>query len=159
MQLWLDAPANHKGHPNENLARELMELFTLGIGHYDETDVKEAARALTGWTVIEDEFAFRPELHDDGEKVILGSRRAWDGDQLLEGLLEQPATAERLAWRLCEQFCGENVAELNHIAALASRSSDSQSGHFMGSGNDPPQRIVLFRRRIFAGVWRDRRST
>src|SRR5262249_17720534 len=52
--LWLDAPANRVGHPNENLARELMELFTLGIGHYTEADVKEAARALTGWTVVED---------------------------------------------------------------------------------------------------------
>ena len=50
--IWLDAPANRKGHPNENLARELMELFTLGIGHYSEDDVKEAARALTGWTVV-----------------------------------------------------------------------------------------------------------
>ena len=48
---WLDAPQNRKGHPNENLARELMELFTLGIGHYTEEDVKQAARALTGWTV------------------------------------------------------------------------------------------------------------
>src|SRR5438552_8304645 len=54
MLMWLDAPANRKGHPNENLGRELMELFTLGIGHYTETDVKEAARALTGWTIGEE---------------------------------------------------------------------------------------------------------
>ena len=51
MLIWLDAPSNRKGHPNENLARELMELFSLGIGHYTEDDVKEAARALTGWSI------------------------------------------------------------------------------------------------------------
>ena len=51
LMVWLDAPANRRGHPNENLARELMELFSLGIGNYTEVDVKEAARALTGWTV------------------------------------------------------------------------------------------------------------
>jgi uncharacterized protein (DUF1800 family) len=119
MLLWLDAPANHKGHPNENLARELMELFTLGIGHYDETDVKEAARALTGWTVIDDEFKFRSELHDEGEKTILNRRLEWNGEKLLELLLEQPATAHRLAWRLCQQFFGEGIAKADHIDALA----------------------------------------
>ncbi len=70
--LWLDAPANRKGKPNENLARELMELFSMGIGHYTEADVKEAARALTGWTVTDDAFAFNEKGHDDGEKTILG---------------------------------------------------------------------------------------
>ncbi|HSG73052.1 MAG TPA: DUF1800 domain-containing protein [Planctomycetaceae bacterium] len=117
--LWLDAPANHKGHPNENLARELLELFTLGIGHYDETDVKEAARALTGWTVTDDEFEYRPDFHDESEKDILGQKRSWDGDQLLELLLDQPATAHRLAGRLCQQFLGEGVAEAKHIDSLA----------------------------------------
>jgi uncharacterized protein (DUF1800 family) len=119
MLLWLDAPANHKGHPNENLARELMELFTLGIGHYGETDVKEAARALTGWTVIDDKFVFRPAQHDDGEKTILNERRAWDGEQLVEFLANQPPTADRLAWRLCRQFLGEGIAEPEHLASLA----------------------------------------
>jgi len=119
MLLWLDAPANHERHPNENLARELMELFTIGIGHYGENDVKEAARALTGWTVIDDEFAFRPEQHDDGEKTILNQRRAWDGDQLIEFLADQPPTADRLAWRLCRQFMGEGVAEPQHLKSLA----------------------------------------
>src|SRR6516165_12348775 len=57
MLVWLDAPSNRKGHPNENLARELMELFTLGVGHYTERDVQDAARALTGWSVEEDAFA------------------------------------------------------------------------------------------------------
>src|SRR5581483_7022303 len=63
--LYLDAQANRKGHPNENLAREMMELFTLGIGNYSEADVKEAARALTGWTVDDRRFVETPALHDD----------------------------------------------------------------------------------------------
>ncbi len=117
--IWLDAPQNRARHPNENLARELMELFTLGVGHYTETDVKEAARALTGWTVIDGGFAHRPDRHDDGEKTILGERAAYDGDALLTLLLDQPATAQRLAWRLCDQFLGEGVAEMDAIGALA----------------------------------------
>ncbi len=80
--IWLDAPANRKGKPNENLARELMELFTLGIGHYTETDVKEAARALTGWIVVKDKFGEDPAEHDDGEKTILGRKGVWKGDDL-----------------------------------------------------------------------------
>src|SRR5207247_582229 len=69
--IYLDAPANRKGHPNENLARELMELFTLGVGNYSEADVKEAARALTGWTVNEGQFIEVAERHDSGMKTIL----------------------------------------------------------------------------------------
>src|SRR5262245_56763255 len=65
---WLDAPQNRQRHPNETLGRELMELFTLGIGHYTEQDVKEAARALTGWTVRQGEFRDLAAVHDDGEK-------------------------------------------------------------------------------------------
>ncbi|QDT92222.1 DUF1800 domain-containing protein [Gimesia algae] len=119
MLLWLDAPSNHKGRPNENLARELMELFTLGIGNYNETDVKAAARALTGWTVIDDRFSFRAAQHDAGQKTILNQRRAWKGDELVELLLDQRATAERLAGRLCQLFLGEGVAQSEDIKALA----------------------------------------
>ena len=72
--IWLDAPANRKGKPNENLGRELMELFTLGIGHYTETDVKEAARALTGWKIARGEFRDWLPDHDDGEKTLLERR-------------------------------------------------------------------------------------
>ena len=76
MLVWLDADANRKGHPNENLARELMELFTLGVGNYTEDDVQAAARALTGWTVVGGRFGFRETRHDDGEKVFLAHRRS-----------------------------------------------------------------------------------
>lgn len=119
MLYWLDAPFNHKGHPNENLGREIMELFTLGVGHYTEQDVKEAARALTGWTVVNGEFDFRSELHDTEEKTILGRGGRWTGDDLVEMLLDHPATSRRIAWRLCSEFLGEDVAGPDHIETLA----------------------------------------
>jgi hypothetical protein len=118
--VWLDAPSNRKGHPNENLARELMELFTLGIGHYGESDVKEAARALTGWDVDDDQFADVPARHDDGAKTILGRKGPWKGDDLVRMVLEHPATAWRLAWRICELFLGEKALKAADIDALAS---------------------------------------
>ena len=116
---WLDAPSNRKGKPNENLARELMELFTLGVGNYSEHDVKEAARALTGRAVHQGRYAFRPDWHDDGPKTILGTTGRFDGDQLADVLLDRPATARRLAWRLCQAFLGETVADESAIADLA----------------------------------------
>ncbi|HEV3340867.1 MAG TPA: DUF1800 domain-containing protein [Pirellulales bacterium] len=117
--LWLDADSNRKGHPNENLARELMELFTLGVGHYTEEDVKEAARALTGWMVKNRQFRESAAYHDDGEKAILGRGGAWSGDDLVAILVDEPATSVRLARRLCELLMGEGAAEEQAIAELA----------------------------------------
>jgi uncharacterized protein (DUF1800 family) len=118
--VWLDAPANRKEHPNENLARELMELFTLGIGHYTETDVKEAARALSGWSLTEEgAFCEKPERHDGGEKIVLGRKGRWKGDDLVGLLLSHPATAGHLAERICEWLLGEGVASADAIASLA----------------------------------------
>jgi len=118
--IWLDAQANRKEHPNENLARELMEIFTLGVGHYSEIDVKDAARALTGWTVTaRGEFREIAERHDDGEKTILGKTGAWRGGELVEMLLDNPATAKRLALRICELLMGEGVVDESSLAALA----------------------------------------
>jgi len=117
--LWLDAQANRKGKPNENLGRELMELFTLGIGPYTEGDVREAARALTGWTVAGGQFREEESLHDPGEKTILGRKGRWRGGDLLRILLEHPATAERLATRLCGLFFGEGAMSAAGIRALA----------------------------------------
>jgi uncharacterized protein (DUF1800 family) len=124
--IYLDAPENHKEHPNENLARELMELFTLGIGHYSETDVKEAARALTGWTVRStydfvrhEAFRADPARHDAGDKVILGRKGRWTGSDLVKLLLEHPATAERLAWRVCGLLMGEGTVDAAARRALA----------------------------------------
>jgi len=119
MLVWLDADSNRKGHPNENLARELMELFTLGIGNYSEDDVKEAARALTGWTIVNGQFGFREARHDDGEKSFFGKHGQLTGDDLLECLIEQPATSRRLAWRICHTFMGEGVVDEPALTELA----------------------------------------
>jgi uncharacterized protein (DUF1800 family) len=119
MLVWLDAPSNRKGHPNENLARELMELFSLGIGHYTEADVKEAARALTGWSLEEDAFTEVALRHDAGEKTILGHKGPWKGDDLVRMVLEHPATSRRLAGRVCEWFLGEKAPKMADVRALA----------------------------------------
>jgi uncharacterized protein (DUF1800 family) len=119
MLVWLDADANRKGHPNENLARELLELFTLGLGNYTEADVQSAARALTGWAVVGGQFGFREARHDAEEKLFLGRRRALNGDQLLQALLEHEATAGHIAGRICSLFFGEAAIDEHHRQALA----------------------------------------
>ncbi len=119
MLIWLDAPANRKGHPNENLGRELMELFTLGIGNYTETDVKEAARALTGWSIEDDAFAEVDSAHDPGEKTILGKKGRWKATDLIRILVEHPATARRLAYRIGQLLLGEKAMRSTDIDALA----------------------------------------
>jgi uncharacterized protein (DUF1800 family) len=124
--IWLDAPVNRKGQPNENLGRELMELFTLGVGSYTETDVKEAARALTGWTVDNGVFRDSVFVHDDGDKTLLGHKGRWHGDDLVRILLEHPATSRRLAWRICDLFFGENALAPSSIDTLAARLRDQR---------------------------------
>jgi uncharacterized protein (DUF1800 family) len=119
MLVWLDADVNRKGQPNENLGRELMELFTLGAGNYSETDVRESARALTGWTVKDGRFHEDLAQHDGGEKVVLGRRGKWRGDDLLGILLAHPATAGRLAWRLCDAFLAPGAVGPEELKALA----------------------------------------
>ena len=106
MLVYLDNARSRKGAPNENFAREVMELFTLGVGHYGEGDVKEAARAYTGWSVdpATGAYKYRPFFHDDGEKVVLGHRGHLDGDQVLDILLEQPATAHFIAEKMWREF-------------------------------------------------------
>jgi len=117
--VYLDAPSNRADHPNENLARELMELFTLGAGHFAEADVKEAARALTGWRVEEGRFDESPSKHDGGEKTILGREGRWTGSDLLTILLGHPATPRRVASRLCGLLMGEGGVDPAALDALA----------------------------------------
>ena len=119
MLVWLDADSNRKGHPNENLARELMELFTLGIDNYSEEDVKEAARSLTGWTIVGGQFGFRKARHDDGAKTVLDKHGNLSGDDLVSMLLENAATAKRVAWRICHTFMGEGVVNDKGLSELA----------------------------------------
>ncbi|AGA28544.1 DUF1800 domain-containing protein [Singulisphaera acidiphila] len=116
--VWLDAPENTQGHPNENLARELLELFTLGIGPYTEDDVKQAARALTGWRIVEDEARLIPGRYDPGAKTILGRTGTLDADGLAALLLDHPATSRRLAWRLGHEFFGEGAVDGPALEAL-----------------------------------------
>lgn len=94
MLFFLNNQQNRKGRPNENFAREVMELFTLGRGHYSENDVKEAARAFTGWSAnARGEFIFRKFQHDTGKKTVLGKSGNFDGNAVLDILLEQKQTA------------------------------------------------------------------
>ena len=104
MLIWLDSEKNQKLHPNENFARELFELFTLGIGHYTEQDVQEAARALTGWRRAGGAFRFVDERHDDGEKTVLGRRGRLGQTDILELCTDNLETARRLTRKLLVFF-------------------------------------------------------
>jgi uncharacterized protein (DUF1800 family) len=100
MLVWLDGVENRKGHPNENLARELMELFALGIGTYTEADVLEAARGLSGWTVRQRRAHFEARLFDDGEKRVLGRRGRLGLHEVVDTVVEQAAAPRWIAQRL-----------------------------------------------------------
>ena len=111
MLAYLDAAQNVKGAPNENFAREVMELFTMGVGHYTERDIREAARAFTGW--IDDDLAFKldADKHDDGQKTFLGRTGNFDGVDILANILEQKVTAEFIAGKLYRFFVREELSE------------------------------------------------
>lgn len=107
MQLWLDLPGSEKGSPNENFARELLELFTLGVNNgYDEDDVREAARALTGFTYDWDakRLGFDPDRHDDGEKRVLGRRGRFRPEDVVDLAVSHPAHAPYLCRKLWAYF-------------------------------------------------------
>jgi hypothetical protein len=108
MLVWLDGSANRKAHPNENFAREVMELFTIGRGQYKEADVQEAARAFSGWNLRDDSFFFNASEHDVGPKTFLGHEGNLDGSDVLNILAEHPATAERVTSKLFSFFVYEN---------------------------------------------------
>ena len=122
MVVYLDGASNRKGQPNENFAREVMELFTLGEGNYGEQDVKEAARAFTGWSIDPDsgEFLFRRPAHDDGVKTVLGRSGNFDGDDVLDILLAQPQTAEFIVAKLWREFVSPQPepSEVRRIARM-----------------------------------------
>ena len=105
---FLNNQQNRKGHPNENFAREVMELFTLGRGHYTEEDIKEAAKAFTGWgATAQGEFIFRKGQHDDGDKTVLRQTGDFDGDDVLDILLEQKQTAKFITQKVYQFFVND----------------------------------------------------
>src|SRR5438552_618548 len=115
MMVYLDTETNRKGKPNENYARELMELFTTGIGHYTEEDVRESARAFTGWTLtggqrlrFTTDSIFNPRYFDSGQKTFMGKTGNFTGDDIVEMLVPLRATAERLSTRLFSFFAYPN---------------------------------------------------
>jgi uncharacterized protein (DUF1800 family) len=109
MLAWLDNNQNRKGRPNENYAREVMELFTVGIGNYTDTDVKEAARAFTGYTADRSsQFVFNAAQHDDGDKTFMGVTQNWDADDILATLVRHPATSRFLTTKLFRFFAYDN---------------------------------------------------
>lgn len=136
MLFWLDNQYNVKGKPNENFAREVMELFTLGIGNYTEKDIQEGARAFTGWSIGRrngkevdptkglkggnSQFIVRQNLHDDGEKTFLGISGTLTGDDVLNHLCDMPRTAEYLTWKIWTWFAYENP-EPALVSRLASK--------------------------------------
>lgn len=114
MLQFLNNQQNKKSHPNENFAREVMELFTIGRGNYTENDVKEAARAFTGWAFnTQGEFIFRKNQHDVGGKTFLGKTGNFDGDDILNMLLENEQTANYISKKIYRYFVNENVSEQN----------------------------------------------
>ena len=131
MIIWLDNHDNHKGDINENYGRELLELFSMGIGNYTEDDVKECARAFTGWTLgnaeymstrasrdsiwpysrINWHFNYREYDHDDGEKTFLGHTGNFNGDDIIDIIVQQEATARFISTRLFQYFAADEVDE------------------------------------------------
>ena len=110
MLQFLNNQQNKKQHPNENFAREVMELFTMGRGNYTENDVKEAARAFTGWGFnLQGEFVFRRMQHDDGDKTVLGRSGNFDGDDIIDLLLKQKQTAKFITRKLYKFLVNDTV--------------------------------------------------
>jgi uncharacterized protein (DUF1800 family) len=121
MLQFLNNQQNHVQHPNENFAREVMELFTMGRRNYTENDIKESARAFTGWGFqLNGQFVFRNFFHDKNSKTILGKTGNFDGDDVLNILLEQKATAQFITKKIYRFFVNDTVND-EHVEWLAAR--------------------------------------
>ena len=118
MLVYLDNGENLKGHPNENFGREVLEMFTMGVGNYTETDIRETSRAFTGWTQEKLEFKVRADQHDDGVKTVLGKTGPFDGEQVIDIILAQSATPRFLVSKIYRTFVGDDPSA-ETIEALA----------------------------------------
>jgi uncharacterized protein (DUF1800 family) len=123
MLIWLDGRESKKGKPNENYAREVMELFTLGVGHYSEADVKQLASCFTGWSIKDGKGAFNPKDFDDGEKSVLNRTGKFNDEQAVDVLLSQPAASRYLARKLLAEFVHPSPDDklIDELAALIVR--------------------------------------
>ncbi len=143
MLRYLDGIANRAQHPNENYARELMELFTMGVGNYTEEDVRQSARAFTGNTVdrLSGQYMFNPRAHDDGDKTFLGRTGNFDGDDIVDIIMQQPVTAGFMARKFLRAFVYDDPEpELIEAVADKFRASGYNVAVLMG---------VLLRSNIF----------
>ena len=149
MLVWLDNQDNHGEAINENYGRELLELFSMGIGNYTEDDIKECARAFTGWTLGNAEymsvraykdsiwpysriawhFDYRDEDHDDGEKTFLGETGNFNGDDIIRIIAKQDATAEFICTRLFQFFAADEVTEEGQRCIAAMKETYFESGY------------------------------
>ncbi|HZR01657.1 MAG TPA: DUF1800 domain-containing protein [Burkholderiales bacterium] len=159
MLAFLDAGVNVKGAPNENFAREIMELFTMGVGHYSEKDIREAARAFTGWNYVNLKFVVNADKHDDSDKIVLGQRGPLDGVKVIEVILAQPVTAEFIAAKLYRYFVRDDISpelrsrlgailrdnnyELKPLLATIFMSRDFYSAPSMGTHIKSPVELVV----------------
>ncbi len=149
MLFWLDNCENHSGEPNENWGRELLELFSMGVGNYTEQDIKEASRAFTGWTFVQplpldpysrypSEFLYLAEDHDDGEKTFLGQTGRFDGQDIIDIVVDQPATAAFIARHLYNFFVADEpqVPAWNIVPPQDQDAVDTLSRVCRDSGGD-----------------------
>jgi uncharacterized protein (DUF1800 family) len=143
MLVWLDQAQSRREHPNENFAREVMELFVLGEGHYTEHDITEAARALTGWSLDRQAqtYVYRPFFHDNGSKTIFGQTGNFDGDDFIGLIVAQPQAAKFITAKIWNYFAGDLPSpELN----------DALAAEFRVQGNNfKPLLRTLFRSQEF----------
>lgn len=149
MLYWLDNNENHKGQPNENYGRELLELFSMGVGNYTEQDIKMAARAFTGWTFTQPiplypygfypaEFVYRPEDHDDSVKTFLGHTGRLNGEDIVDIIVQQPATARFISRHLYNFFVADEpqVPAWSLVPPNDPEAIDTMSRAFLESGGD-----------------------
>jgi uncharacterized protein (DUF1800 family) len=149
MIFWLDNNENHLGEPNENWGRELLELFSLGVGNYSEIDIKHASRAFTGWTFAQSpplyphgyyaaDFLFREDDHDNGEKEFMGHKGNLDGGDIIDIIVEQPACAAFICRHLYNFFVADEpqVPSWNDLDPLDPELIDAMSKAFIDSDGE-----------------------
>ena len=151
---WLDNSENHRDQPNENWGRELLELFSMGVGNYTEEDIKMASRAFTGWTFIQpipldpygrypSDFVYREDDHDDSEKTFLGHSGRFNGEDIIEIIVQQPATARFICRHLYNFFVADEpqVPSWNDLPPQDPEAIEALCDSYFESGGDI--RVVL----------------